>query len=153
MERIQLNSLEKRVLNEFQHNMPLSEQPYVDMAQQLGVSEKSLLKTLEKLKTLGAISRIGAVFRANRIGVSTLAAMQVPAEKLQEVAQLVNSYQAVNHNYEREHQFNMWFVVVATDQQQLDFVLNSIEQKTGYKVMSLPMLKDFHIDLGFDLKW
>ena len=153
MESLQLNSLEKRVLNEFQHNMPLSEQPYLEMAQQLGVSEANLLQTLEKLKALGAISRIGAVFRPNCIGVSTLAAMQVPEEKLQQVAELVNSYQEVNHNYEREHEFNMWFVVVATDQQQLDVVLKSIENQSGYKVMSLPMLKDFHIDLGFDLKW
>ena len=153
MNSIQLNSLEKRVLNEFQHNMPLCEQPYLQMAQQLGVSENSLLQTLEKLKQLGAISRIGAVFRPNRIGVSTLAAMQVPVEKLEQVAALVNSYQEVNHNYEREHAFNMWFVVVATDQQQLDHVLESIERQSGYKVMSLPMLKDFHIDLGFDLKW
>lgn len=153
MKSLQLNSLEKRVLNEFQHNMPLSEQPYLTMAHQLGVSEESLLHTLEKLKRLGAISRIGAVFRPNRIGVSTLAAMQVPEEELAQVADLVNSYQEVNHNYEREHDFNMWFVVVATDQQQLDDVLESIEQQSGYKVMSLPMLKDFHIDLGFDLKW
>ncbi len=153
MKSLQLNSLEKRVLNEYQHNMPLCEQPYLEMAGQLGVSESSLLQTLQKLKTLGAISRVGAVFRPNRIGVSTLAAMQVPEEKMQQVAELVNSYQEVNHNYEREHDFNMWFVVVATDQQQLDAVLQSIEKKSGYKVMSLPMLKDFHIDLGFDLKW
>jgi len=153
MHNIQLNSLEKRLLNEYQHSMPLTEQPYLQMAEQLGVSEKSLLDTLTKLKELGAISRIGAVFRPNSIGASTLAAMCVPDNELLHVAEMVNRYQQVNHNYERKHDFNMWFVLTARDQQELTRVLEDIEQETGYKVMSLPMTKDYHIDLGFDLKW
>lgn len=153
MQNIQLSPLEKRVLNEYQHNIPLTVQPYLQMAKQLGVTEQTLLDTLSKLKNLGAISRIGAVFKPNRIGVSTLAAMCVPEKDLLEVAEKVNRYQQVNHNYEREHNFNMWFVLNASDQNELQNVLSSIEQETGYEVMSLPMIKDYHIDLGFDLKW
>ncbi|VAW68322.1 Heme d1 biosynthesis protein NirD / Heme d1 biosynthesis protein NirL [hydrothermal vent metagenome] len=153
MKSLQLNPLEKRVLNEYQQNMPLCEQPYLEMASQLGVSESTLLSTLEKLKQQGAISRIGAVFRANSVGVSTLAAMQVPKAQLTAVAATVSAYPQVSHNYEREHDFNMWFVVIASDQQQLKGILNNIERDTGYPVMVLPMIKDYHIDLGFDLKW
>ena len=153
MQNIQLSPLEKRVLNEYQHNMPLTEQPYLQMAEQLGVEEQTLLDTLSRLKALGAISRIGAVFKPNSIGVSTLAAMSVPEKDLAWVAEKINGYQQVNHNYERDHNFNMWFVLNASDPYELADVLKNIEQQTGYAVMSLPMLKDYHIDLGFDLKW
>jgi len=77
--------------------------------------------------------------------------MSVPVNKLQQVALLVSSFDAVNHNYEREHDFNLWFVVTAKDQQQLQQVLQEIQQQTGYELLDLPLEQQFHIDLGFPL--
>ncbi|WP_455217675.1 hypothetical protein, partial [Kaarinaea lacus] len=98
-------------------------------------------------------SRVGAVFTPNRVGVSTLAAMQVSETDLDHVAKIVNRYDEVNHNYEREHEFNLWFVITAVDEKRLHWVIQDIEAASGYEVMPLPMLDDYHIDLGFDLKW
>ena len=148
-----LSELERHLLNDFQHSLPLSPTPYADMAQLLGVTEDEVLSALQSLQDMGVISRVGAVFKPNRIGVSTLAAMSVPSERLDEVAQIINSYPEVNHNYEREHAFNMWFVATAADDEQLQATLQSIKQQTGLAVMSLPMEEDFHIDLGFPLQW
>lgn len=153
IDTLQLNALERRLLNDFQRDFPLSATPYADMAEQLGVTEQEVIDSLQKLQEQGAISRVGAVFRPNRIGVSTLAAMAVPAEKLDEVAQLVSDYDEVNHNYEREHDFNLWFVTTAKDETHLQTVLNEIETRSGIKVLYLPLLEDYHIDLGFELKW
>lgn len=147
------NALEQRLLNDFQHGLPLSPTPYADMAAQLGCSEEQVITTLQDLQQRGAISRVGAVFRTHRVGASTLAAMAVPAERLEEVATLVSSQAAVNHNYEREHAFNLWFVATAADEVALSQVLKEIEQQSGIAVMALPMLEDFHIDLGFTLQW
>jgi len=149
----QISELHKRLLNDFQHGLPVTPTPFLDMAQQLGVTEKEVLQALKTLHELGTVSRVGAVFRPNRIGVSTLVAMSVPDERLDEVAALVNSYSQVNHNYEREHAFNMWFVITATNDVQLKSVIQDIEQKTGLSAMSLPMVEDYHIDLGFPLQW
>ena len=142
----------QRLLNEFQHELPLSPTPYADMAERLGIDEQTLLDLLVELKDQGTISRVGAVFRPNRVGVSTLAAMAVPEYRLEEVAALISSYSAVNHNYEREHHFNLWFVVTAESQPQLDAILADMEQKTDIRILSLPMEKDYHIDLGFPLQ-
>ena len=149
----EFSRLEQRLLNEFQHGLPLTSKPFADIARQLGVYETTVLETLQRLQTEGVVSRVGAVFRPNRIGASTLAAMAVPAAMLEEVAGIVSSFDEVNHNYEREHRFNLWFVVVADDEQQLQDVLAEIEDSCGYPVLDLPLLNEHFIDLGFDLKW
>lgn len=148
-----LSELEKRLLNDFQHDFPVTPRPYADIAERLGVTEDEVLAALQELRARGAVSRVGAVFRPNRVGVSTLAALAAPEGQLEEVAALVSACPEVNHNYEREHRFNLWFVVTAGDEQRLREVLADIERRTGLEVLYLPMLEDYHIDLGFDLKW
>lgn len=148
-----LTELEKRLLNDFQREFPLSSTPFADLALELGVSQQEVIDRLRSLVERGAISRIGAVLRPKRVGASTLAAMAVPKSRLNKVATLVNSYPQVNHNYEREHRYNLWFVVTAGDEDELQYVLKDIEQHSGIPVLSLPMLDDYHIDLGFQLQW
>jgi len=148
-----LSELEQHLLNDFQHNMPLSTTPYADMARQLCVSEEAVMESMRTLQANGYISRVGPVFRPNKIGVSTLAAMSVPAQELELVANIISAFPEVNHNYERDHTYNLWFVVTAANEQQLNSVLHEIELQTQYSLMSLPMLENYFIDLGFDLKW
>ena len=150
---IQLGQLERHLLNDYQHNFPLSPTPFADIAAQLGSTEQDVLEGLKALQASGAVSRVGAVFRTHRVGASTLAAMAVPPEQLDEVADLVSGYEEVNHNSEREHRYNLWFVATARNDQHLGAVLEEIEMRTGIAVMALPMLDDYHIDLGFDLRW
>lgn len=144
--------LTQKLLNEYQHHFPLTSRPYADIAERLGVEEAMVLELLKELDLNGILSRVGAVFRPNRIGVSTLAAMAVPEHKLEKIADVISAYSAVNHNYEREHHFNLWFVVTAETPQQLDNILQDMETKTDIRIMSLPMEKEYHIDLGFSLK-
>jgi len=146
-----LTDIEKHVLNDFQHGFPLVPRPYQALAEKLGTSEAVIIETLNKLKQDGFVSRVGAVFRANSIGASTLAAMSVAEEEIESIAAKINEYSEVNHNYKREHHFNLWFVLTASNEHELNAVLDEIEQQTSYPVMYLPMIEDFHIDLGFDL--
>ncbi len=144
--------LEQRLLNDFQRDMSLSATPYADMAKQLGVSEDEVIESIKSLQDGGVISRVGPVFRPNRIGVSTLAAMSVPEQDLECVARIISAFPEVNHNYEREHKYNLWFVVTASSEEHLDIVLHEIEQHAEHPLMSLPMLEDYFIDLAFNLK-
>ncbi len=144
--------LEQHLLNDYQRDMSLSATPYADMAKQLGVSEDKVLQSIQSLQDRGVISRVGPVFRPNRIGVSTLAAMAIPEQHLECVARIISAFPEVNHNYEREHEYNLWFVVTASSAEHLDIVLYEIEQHAEYPLMSLPMLDDYFIDLGFKLK-
>ena len=145
-------SLEFRLLNEFQRDFPLCPAPFAELAARLGVGEKVVLGGLEKLRREGKISRVGAVFAPKRIGASTLAAMAVPPEKLGAVAAAVNRFPEVNHNYEREHRYNLWFVVTAGSEGRLQATLGAIEKAAGYPLLALPLLEEFHIDLGFPLQ-
>ncbi len=145
-------TLEQHLLNDYQRDMSLSATPYADMAKRLDVSEEEVLQCLQSLQDRGVISRIGPVFRPNRIGVSTLAAMAVPEQDLECVARIISAFPEVNHNYQREHEYNLWFVVTASSAEHLDIVLHEIEQHAEYPLMSLPMLDDYFIDLGFKLK-
>ena len=111
-----LDAHDRRLLDEFQAGIPLVPRPFAQMAEQLGLAEGEVIARLRLLTESGAVSRVGPVFRPRQLGASTLAAMAVPPERLAEVAALVNSFAEVNHNYEREHAFNLWFVLTAPDQ-------------------------------------
>lgn len=145
--------LEQRLLNEYQRGLPLTPTPWADIAAELGVHESTVLETLRRLQTEGVISRVGAVFHPNRVGASTLAAMAVPDDELDAVAAQVSAFDEVNHNYAREHDYNLWFVVVAEDEERLAAALGEIEQACGHAVLDLPLEQEFFIDLGFDLQW
>ena len=146
-----LASLHKHLLNDYQQDFPLSSAPFRDIAEQLGVSEDEVLDAYRLLLERQMISRIGPVIAPNSIGNSALAAMAIPDYDLEWVAELISAYPEVNHNYERENRFNLWFVLVADDALHLQTVIKDIESQTGYQVMFLPMLADYFINLGFEL--
>jgi hypothetical protein len=77
--------------------------------------------------------------------------MAVPSEQLHSVAEIVSLYPEVNHNYERENIFNLWFVLISKDDMHLQTVIESIELETGFKAMQLPLLADYFINLGFEI--
>ncbi len=152
-ETLAMSELDKQLLNEFQRDFPLTSTPYADIAARIGVTEQEVIARLRQLRAAGVVGRVGAVIRPHSIGTSVLAAMAVPAARLEQVAALVNGYPEVNHNYEREHRYNLWFVVTAADQDDIDAVLNDIQRRTGIRVLALPMLESYHIDVGFKLHW
>ena len=110
------DALDRRLLDEFQDDFPLAPQPYAVIAERLGTTEDEVLARLTRLTQAGTISRVGAVFRPHTVGRSTLAAIAVPKDRLDAVAELVSAYPEVNHNYQRDHRLNLWFVVAACDE-------------------------------------
>ncbi len=148
-----LDAIDRRLLNDFQRDFPLSPQPYDDIAAALGIDTDAVLTRLDRLRKAGMISRIGAVVAPQRAGWSTLAAVAVPEARLEAVADLVSAYPEVNHNYEREHRLNLWFVVTGPDEDAVARVLRDIRARTGLMVFDLPMLDAYKLDLGFDLQW
>ena len=143
--------LEMQLLNDFQHNFPLVSRPFAHIADRLQVSENSVLTHLWRLRTLGAVSRVGPVFSPGCIGASTLAALAVPQAQVEPMAEWISGLPEVNHNYQREHDYNLWFVVTAANEIHLQQVLDRIARHSHWPMLTLPLLERFHIDLGFDL--
>ena len=152
-EALPLGELERRLIDAFQRDLPLVPHPFAAVAENLNSSEEAVIGALSSLIDEGVVSRVGPVFAPHKAGASTLAAMAVPPERLDEVAELVNGYPEVNHNYEREHRFTLWFVVTAPSRERIDAILADIERRTGIGVLDLPLVAAYHIDLGFPVQW
>lgn len=137
--------------NSWQRGFPLTPRPFAEIGKRRGLREEEVLEKFLELKAQHIIDRVGPVFRPNTVGASSLAAMAVPSERLAEVAAYVSGQPGVNHNYEREHHINLWFVVTGATEADVERTLRGIESRTGLRVLRLPLLEEFHIDLGFDL--
>ncbi len=144
--------LEFSLLNAWQRDFPVTSRPFAELSAKVGAGETAILETLQHLQGRGAISRVGAVFAPRRVGASTLAALAAPAGRIEQIADLVSARPEVNHNYQREHHYNLWFVATAADSATLAAALTAIEHETGCAVIALPLEQEYHIDLGFDLQ-
>jgi DNA-binding Lrp family transcriptional regulator len=149
---MQLSQLQREFINHFQGNFPLEERPFQEIADQLGSTEDSIIAIVNKLKQDRLISRFGPLYDAARIGGGlTLAAMTVPEERYQMVTETVNRYREVAHNYRREHELNMWFVLATEQPEDLHEVISSIEKATGLAVLNFPKQQEFYIGLWLHL--
>jgi len=149
---MQLSQLQREFINHFQGNFPLTGRPFREIADQLGSTEDSIIDMVNKLKQDRLISRFGPLYDAARIGGGlTLAAMTVPEDRYQMVTETVNRYREVAHNYRREHELNMWFVLATEQPEDLHEVISSIEKATGLIVLNFPKQQEFYIGLWLHL--
>jgi len=140
-----------RLLDDWQRGLPLVAQPFAAMAAVLGMDENEVIARLMALREAGAIARVGGTLRPQTAGASTLAALRVPGARLDEVAAIVGDEPGVNHSYLREHEWNLWFVATGPDAAHLDATLARIGQHTGLRVLNLPLVRAYTLDLGFSL--
>lgn len=148
MTRLELDAVDRRIVNGLQGGFPISERPYAVAAERLGLPEEILLARLRKLVDAGALSRFGPLYNAERLGGAvTLAAMSVPESRFEEVAELVNAHREVAHNYARTHRLNMWFVVATEHPRDVARVLDEIAEETGLTVYDFPKEEEFYIGL------
>jgi DNA-binding Lrp family transcriptional regulator len=150
--RFKLAEKDRLILNEIQKKFPVTRRPYLVLARKLGLKEKDVMERVRKLKEVGIIRRIGASFSAKAVGFSsTLCAVRVPAEKVEEFVSVVNSYPGVTHNYEREGELNIWFTLIAPSRKRIKQILTEISRKTGVKeILDLPATKTFKISVDFN---
>ena len=145
----ELGALERALIDGWQRDFPLRARPYEAIARELGVREGDVLAALARMSGTGLLSRVGAAIRPNTAGASLLAAMQVPAAQVEAVADIINREPGVNHNYEREHRINLWFVVTGRDRPALAQTLQRIRGASGFNILELPLERAYYIDLGF----
>jgi siroheme decarboxylase len=142
---------ELALIDRWQRDFPLVPRPFAAAGHPVGLDEAATIETFQRLHEAGVLSRIGAVVKPHAVGASTLAAMRVPPERLDAVAAIVSRDPHVNHNYERAHPINLWFVVTAPDARAVADTLARLEAQSGIKILDLPLLETYHLDLGFPL--
>lgn len=144
--------IDRALLNDWQHDFPVTTRPYGVLAQHLGTTEEDVLARLRAKLAAGQITRVGATVTPNTISASTLAAVAAPEDRIEEVAAIIGAEPGVNHSYLRENRWNLWFVVTGPDRGHVDGALARIGHRSGLRVLDLPLLRPFNLDLGFSLR-
>ena len=148
-----LDELDRRLLDIVQADFPVVRRPYEELAQRLETTEDDVLARMRRLVDARIIRSIGPVFNLRQLGsVSTLCAARVSRESLDMVAEAINRFDEVTHNYLRDHQFNMWFTLVAPSQEKLDEIFEEIDKTPGIEeLISLPAERTFKINVHFPM--
>lgn len=146
-----LDAVNLALLDRWQHDFPLTERPFYDIGALLALSEEAVISRYRALQSAGLISRIGAIIAPNTVGASTLAAVAAAPNEVDRIARLINEEPGVNHNYEREHPINLWFVISAADEAELEAALGRLSQRLKRPVRDLRLEQPYHLDLGFSI--
>lgn len=143
-----LSALERRIINALQGDFPLVDEPYAAIAAALGIGEEELLARLHHLLAERVLTRFGPMFQIERMGGRfLLAAMAVPEDRFEEVAEVVNALPEVAHNYRREHHLNMWFVLATETPAGVADAIARIEAATGLEVFPFPKEREFFVEM------
>lgn len=146
-----MDRLDRAIVNGLQGGFPLSERPFADAAARIGIDEDVLISRLRRLLDDGVLTRFGPLYDSEAMGGGlTLAAMAVPESRFDEVADIVNGFPEVAHNYARDHALNMWFVVATEWPGRVGEVLAEIERLTGLKVVDLPKIEEYFLNLRLE---
>lgn len=151
--KIIMDHLDRKILNIIQREFPLDARPLKVLGEKLGIDEDDALERIRRLKKGGIVRRIGAVFDTGNTGfTSTLCAAKVPADKLEQFVDIVNSYRGVTHNYLRDHEYNVWFTFIAPTGGKIEKSLSDISRETGIPdIISMPVKRRFKVDARFKL--
>ena len=149
---IDLDEADRAIINALQGGFPVCDNPYAQVATDLGLEEQDVIKRIEKLLADGVLSRFGPLYQAEQMGGElTLAAIAVPETRFDDVTDLVNAHDEVAHNYERDDDLNMWFVVATDQPGRIAEVIADIENETGLSVHNMPKLEEFFVGLRFEV--
>lgn len=148
-----MDALDKDLLNEIQWTFPLVPRPFDEIAKKFKVSSQTVKKRLLGLKEDGILRQLSAIFDTRRLGyTSSLVAMEVSHDKLEHVANQINRHPGVSHNYERDHQFNLWFTLAVPPGSDLKTEVEKFSVLDGIKkVRMLPTIKLFKIGVKLEM--
>ena len=149
----ELSDIDRQILATLQGDFPICERPYAEAAAQLGIGEAELLARLESLLADKVLTRFGPMFQIEEMGGAfVLAALAVPEARYEEVTALVNAQPQVAHNYRREHQLNMWFVLATESKAGIAEAIAQIEHDTGLPVYAFPKEREFFVEMKLEAR-
>ena len=147
----QMDECDKKIINHLQDGFPVCESPYHVIATELGLTETVLIERLGNLLKTGLLSRFGPMYHAEKMGGAlTLAAVKAPQQRFEQISEIINALPEVAHNYARNHELNMWFVIATDVPERLAEVIQEIEQKTGLSVYNMPKIKEYFVGLKLE---
>lgn len=147
-----MDEIDRQLVNLLQAEFPIVTNPFEEIGARVGIPGTEVIARVSELIKQGIIRRVGVIFSPERMGmVATLVALRVPDEsELEKVARVINSFKEVTHNYQRNHYYNLWFTIVAPDEDKLKNVIAEIKHKTNIKeIVEFRTRRAFKIDARF----
>ncbi len=146
-----MDDIDKQIINALQDGFPICDAPYQQVAAHLGLTEQDLITRLKALLDNGTLTRFGPLYNAEQMGGAlTLAAVKAPTERYDEIAEIINSFPEVAHNYARSHELNMWIVLATQTPDQIQQTIGAIEKLTGLTVYNMPKNKEYFVNLKLE---
>ena len=135
---------------------PLTRRPFREIGQRIGIEESDVLERIKRLSSapLSIIRQISAIFDSRALGYqSTLVACKIPEPLLDQSVSVINSHPGVSHNYQRNHDFNLWYTLAVPPNSQFGLektvqILHS--RSSALSSRMLPTLKLYKIGVKFD---
>jgi len=148
-----MDKLDTEILNEIQWTFPLVAKPFDEIAKKFEISSDEVKKRLIQLKRKGVLRQLSAIFDTRKLGyTSSLVAMEIEPDKLEYVAHQINKHPGVSHNYERKHEFNLWFTLAVPPGSDLEKEVEKFSKLDGIKkTRMLPTLQLFKIGVKLDM--
>jgi len=145
-----MDDIDRKIINTLQIAFPICASPYRQLAAELHIGETELLDRLKKLLDNGTLTRFGPLYNAEQLGGAlTLAAVKAPLERFDDIAGIINSFPEVAHNYARNHELNIWFVIATETPGQVEQTIQAITRQTGLSVYNMPKIKEYFVNLVF----
>jgi DNA-binding Lrp family transcriptional regulator len=143
-----MDEFDRALVEHLQQGFPLTARPFAAVGAALGLDEAGVIARVRRLLAAGVLTRFGPLFQVERMGGAfSLCALSVPPETFERVAAIVNALPEVAHNYERDHPYNMWFVLAAERPEDIARAIAYIERTTGLAVLHLPKLREYFVGL------
>ena len=144
----EMDDTDRKIALFLQDGLPLVHSPFQECANALGIDEREVVERIGRLRSTGGITRLGPFFNAARMGGDfCLCAMQVPEENWRDTVERVNAFMEVAHNYRRDHDLNMWFVIAVEQADKVEEVADRIEAATGLAVYRFPKICEFFLEM------
>ena len=145
-----LTQLQKQLCDILQNGLPICERPFAEIAEDLGVNQQEVLKQIGELKNFGIIRRFRAVINPRALGKSsTLVTAHIPHDRIEEIAEFVNSLPGVSHNYLRGNFYNLWFTLQEQTISEIEQILSNLKEHFGIDFHSLPVVRTFKLNVRF----
>jgi DNA-binding Lrp family transcriptional regulator len=143
-----LDAINRDIINTLQYGFPISDYPFREAAESLNITEAELLERITAMRENGILTRFGPLFNVENMGGAfSLCAMKIPTAEFDNVAEKVNALPQVAHNYQRDHDMNMWFVLATETLEEKQKTIAKIEQQTDYRVYDMPKEKEYFVGL------
>ena len=134
----QLDEKDREILQMLQNGFPLVAEPYKAIGDKLWIDEYAVISRIVRLIQNGVIRYVGPFFDSRKLGYKgCLAAMNVPEERVDEVAAVINRFDEVTHNYLREGTPNVWFTLITNSSERQKEILDSIKKESGIDEIKL----------------